>query len=313
MLDVVRAVGLVTVQDRGWDSGRAVGLPQSGALDLGALIIGNALVGNDPAAAGLEVVGGSLTVRATTRTVIAITGGVGARVGDGAVPRWRSVVVEPGSTVTIGTGASQRVGYLAVAGGIDVAPTLGARATYLPTGIGGFHGRRLGAGDQIPVGLTNQSYSPKMLAVEPDVPGTTSPIRVVAGPQAYLFDEDALARLVRSEWTVSPTSDRMGSRLVGPSIAPRIAASLPSEATCLGAIQIPDDGQPIVLLADGPTVGGYPKVGAVISADLGRFAQLGPGSRVHFSWVTIAEAATALAEWSGRLATAVVPVQGRVP
>jgi 5-oxoprolinase (ATP-hydrolysing) subunit C len=205
--------------------------------------------------------------------------------------------------VTVRTGATGRFGYLAVGGGIDVVPTLGSRATYLPIGIGGLGGLRLRPGDRLPTGPVAQA-APVGRRFDPDEVTPTGPIRVVRGPQAHLFSEANLRALEVGEYAVSPTSDRMGTRLQGPSLAPVVKAALPSEAACPGALQIPDDGQPIAILADGPTVGGYPKIGVIISADLPRFGQCGPETPIRFEWVSIADAQRLRMEWLGRLAGA---------
>jgi len=297
VLFIVKALGLVTVQDRGWSIGRAIGLPQSGALDVEAFVTANRAVGNESGAAVLELVGGSLTVRAEVPVVIAAGGGAGARIGTQRIAAFTAYPLPAGAVVTLDTAPTGRVGYLAVAGGIDVPVILGSRSTYLPTAFGGYQGRRLQAGDRLSLGPPATA----MTTGSPTEPSETGPIRVVPGPQGHLFGDESLAALESTVWQVSAASDRMGTRLIGSAIAPRVPATLPSEATCLGAIQIPDDGQPIVLLADGPTVGGYPKIGAVITADLGRFAQLGPGASVRFSWVSLAQAVPAAARWMNRV------------
>jgi allophanate hydrolase subunit 2 len=132
-------------------------------------------------------------------------------------------------------------------------------------------------------------------------PAESRAVRLVRGPQADLFPRESHLALEENDYRVSPTSDRMGSRLDGPALSILAEATLPSEGTCLGAIQVPDGGQPIVLLRDGPTVGGYPKIGAVISADLARFAQVPLGETVRFEWVSLADAHTAMYEARERL------------
>jgi allophanate hydrolase subunit 2 len=184
---------------------------------------------------------------------------------------------------------------------VAVSPVLGSRSTYLPTGLGGFRGRRLAAGDVLPVGPA-PAWSPPPGTTGPEFEPSTAAVRIVPGPQRHLFTEAVQADLERHAFAVGAASDRMGTRLVGPAVVPSVRAANPSEATCLGAVQVPDGGQPIVLLADGPTVGGYPKLAAVIGADLGRFVQIPPGGEVRFEWVTVADAQRALADSAERLA-----------
>jgi biotin-dependent carboxylase-like uncharacterized protein len=300
VIDVLRSAGLVTVQDLGWETGRAVGLPQSGAIDPPALMAANVLTGNEIGAAGLEIGAGSVTLRFATPRLIAATGSVWLAIDDEERAPWTGHQVAAEATVTVRTGATGRFGYLAVGGGINVAPTLGSRSTYLPIGIGGLDGHRLRPGDRLPTGPSDQPVRVGR-QFDPGEVTPTGPIRVVRGPQAHLFSEATLRALEIGEYVVSPTSDRMGTRLQGPSLAPVVKAALPSEAACPGALQIPDDGQPIVILADGPTVGGYPKIGVIISADLPRFGQSGPETTIRFEWVSIAEAQRLRMEWLGRL------------
>ncbi|MEZ4456794.1 MAG: biotin-dependent carboxyltransferase family protein [Gemmatimonadales bacterium] len=288
MLAIERVSGLATVQDQGWSGWRSIGLPPGGAADPAALRIGNAVVGNPVHHAGIELTLGALSATCARDTVIAVTGGGGPVAVDGReVEPNAAVPVAAGATLVVGRATSGRFRYLAVAGGIAVPPQLGSRSTYLPTGFGGLEGRPLAADDRLPLG---SPVHPPATAPGPSSPGDDSAIRVTAGPQSSLFPPDAGVLFEASEYRVAAASDRMGTRLEGPSLPLRQAASLPSEPTCLGAIQVPDDGRPIIILGDGPTVGGYPKLGAVIAADLGRFAQLPLGSPVRFHWVAVIEA-----------------------
>lgn len=290
MLTVLKTSGLATVQDLGWPTGRALGLPQSGAMDSSALRLANSLVGNPVGAAAIELALGGATVRFDEPRRFAIAGAVGTSAIAGTpLGPFTTHLGHAGDELSIGPPSDGRFCYLAVEGGIDVAPTLGSRATYLPTAMGGYRGRRLEANDEIPVGAPAVAGpAPGFRAPTEDC--SVGPIRLVAGPQAHLFSEETLARLEASSYSISPASDRMGSRLNGPSIAPVMKAGLPSEAACLGAVQVPDNGQPIALLVDGPTVGGYPKVGVIASADFARFGQLRPGVEVRFQFISVAEA-----------------------
>lgn len=288
MLEIQKAVGFATVQDRGWPTGRAIGLPQSGAMDLPALERANALVGNSPNQAGIELAVGSLTIRFQDARRFAITGARTSALLDGVPINLDTTQgTLPGQTLVIGPTGFGRFGYLAVGGGIAVPITLGARATYLPTGIGGHHGRLLRTGDRLPV--ADPKTAPPIGTVSP-APQGSGPIRIVAGPQADLFPTAAWETLLGNSFRISPTSDRMGVRLTGAAVLCSVAATLPSEGTAIGAIQVPDDGQPIVIGNDGPTVGGYPKIAAVITADRFRLIQVPPGEGIRFGVVSLSEA-----------------------
>jgi biotin-dependent carboxylase-like uncharacterized protein len=289
MIRVIRATGFTTVQDLGWRGYRSIGLPQGGAADRTSLQVANVLVGNRTGAAALELALGQLTVGFEAPTWFALTGaseGILASrpIGAGQVHR-----ALEGQELALTAGSGARFGYLAVAGGLAVDQVLGSRSTYLPSGLGGFRGRRLQVDDQLPIG---PAIDPPSLTVVPGALAqpTLGPIRITAAPQSQLFPDAAHRTLVDHPYRISAASDRMGTRLTGPPLPIRMTATLPSESTCLGAIQVPDDGQPIVVLMDGPTVGGYPKIGAVIGADLDRFAQTPLGEAVRFTWVSVAEA-----------------------
>ena len=313
---VLRAGGVATVQDEGWSTGRALGLPRSGAQDLEALALANALVGNAPGAAGVEIAAGGLEVGFDRVTRVALAGAPArAEVGGGPAGGGMTIAMRPGETLRIEAPTGGRFAYLAVAGGIDVPPVLGSRSTYLPTGIGGFKGRRLAPGDLVPLSAAAPGLGPDPgfrwpRAVRSPDP---RPLRIMMGPQADRFAPSLLARLERERYTVSSRSDRMGTRLEGPPLIPDVPAALPSEGSCLGAVQVPDNGQPIVILADGPTVGGYPKVAVVASVDFARVAQAAPGATVGFRWIDVAEAQRALHEARATLEHALALIRAGIP
>jgi len=311
MILTIRSVsGLATIQDLGWASQRAIGLPPSGAVDRAALCIANALVGNPVTTAGIELTLGPIEIETSHSVLVAATGSVGEwRSGDQILSPATTVALPAGSRFRLGPGPQTRFGYLAISGGMAVPEQLGSRATYLPTGLGGWHGRGLRPGDVLPVGEPSPA-PPAGTAADSIAAPTETPIRITGAGHDHLFDERAVAALVSAPYRILPQSDRMGSRLAGPTIHPRTRATLPSEGTCLGAIQVPDDGNPIVILHDGPTVGGYPKVAAVIGADLGRFAQVPLGGQVQFAWTSRAAAERAARQAHaalGRLVAAIGP------
>jgi biotin-dependent carboxylase-like uncharacterized protein len=308
----VTSAGFATVQDLGWRAGRAMGLPRAGALDRVALQLANALVGNPPEAAGVEVALGELTVTFTASLLVAVAGAARPVSVDGrSAPPGTTLRVAEGQRLSIGRADGGRLAYLAVRGGVAVPAVLGSRSTYLPAGFGGLEGRLLRPGDELPVGESPDLPAPPPgfswggAVRQPD----PSPIRVLAGPQADLFPPGTQASLERTSYTVAPQSDRMGTRLTGPPLAPHTRSTLPSEGTCVGAMQVPDGGQPIVILADGPTVGGYPKLAVVIGADLDRFAQIRPGHEVRFQWVGMTDAQRALHQARADLESAVALIR----
>lgn len=288
MIDVLKAPPFAIVQDLGWNSGRAIGLPPGGAMDRGLLAQANEAVGNPAGAAVLEWALGTGSLRFESEATVAIIRDAGCRV-DGVEHPPGVVVIPPGAVLEVFPRGADRFVYVAVRGGIDVPEVLGSRATYLPGGFGGFEGRRLKAGDRLPLGhVPRQRMKP--YTVPTRTPDRELTVRITRGPQWEHFDPAIQAGFLAGKYVVATASDRMGYRLEGPAIHPRDAATLPSEPACPGAIQVPDGGQLIVLMPDGPTVGGYPKIAAVIRADLASLAQCQPGRVVRFQEVSLLEA-----------------------
>jgi antagonist of KipI len=282
MITVVKAPPFATIQDLGWPTGRAMGLPQCGAMDPALLERVNRALGNPPGAAAIEWALGPGSLRFKHSAAVCVTFGAATRLS--GVPRHQLLMDVPaGGVLEILPGTAERFSYVGVRGGIDVPLLLGSRSTYLPGAFGGYQGRRLQSGDQLPLGP--EPGFPRLgrlnIPLAPD-PTAELTLRVTRGPQWDRFDGPERDRFFASRYTVTSTSDRMGYRLSGPTVTPRDSATLPSEAACPGAIQIPDGGQPIVLMPDGPTVGGYPKLGVLIREDLARLAQCQPGRAVHF-------------------------------
>lgn len=293
---VVREPGLLTtVQDLGRSGMARFGVASGGALDRGALMLGNRLVGNDPSEAGLEITLVGPTLAFTGHAVIALTGAdLGATLDGDAMPRWQPVSVTVGTHLSFagGAGADGARAYLCVAGGFALEPVLGSRSTDLVGGFGGVDGRPLRTGDELPMRGTSTSEAlfTHHLASTPPAYSSALAARVVLGPQVNRFTAQGVATFLGHPYTVSGKADRTGLRLVGPSIETVSGADLISEGIHHGAIQVPGDGQPIVLLAARQTVGGYVKIATVIGADLDAFGQLLPGQTVTFSTVEPAEA-----------------------
>ncbi len=286
---------LTTVQDLGRWGYQQEGMTPAGAMDPFALQVANLLVSNERSAAALEItmLGPALTF--LSDTVVALCGAdLSAQLDDMPVPLWKSYTVAAGQTLRFGKRRGGARVYLALAGGLDVPPVLGSRATFLRGKMGGLAGRALQAGDTLntcgrpEAGHAGQALRPT------DIPiyQSAATVRIVLGPQDDAFSEQECMRFLTMSYTVTPQSDRMGYRLAGSPLRYRESynGDLLSEAVPLGAIQVPPDGQPIILMADRQTTGGYPKIAAVISADFSRVAQLGPGDRISFQAVTLEEA-----------------------
>jgi biotin-dependent carboxylase-like uncharacterized protein len=290
MIEVVKAPPFATVQDLGWRTGRAMGLPPGGAMHPALLKEANLQVGNPAGLAGLEWALGPGMLRFVNEATVGVLRDAEVRV-EGTVQPAGPIHVNAGATVDVVPRGHDRFLYVAVRGGIDVAPVMGGRSTYLPGGFGGHEGRRLKSGDRLPIGAAPNPARRSAAGGEGAASvGDALVLRVTRGPQWERFDPAAHAAFFAGEYTVTSASDRMGYRLSGPAVVPRETATLPSEAACPGAVQIPDGGGPIVLMPDGPTVGGYPKMVVVILADLGELAQCQPGRVVRFRKVSLEEA-----------------------
>ena len=301
-MEIVSSGLLTTVQDLGRRGYQRYGIPVCGALDPVSLRIANILVGNPEGEAGLEITALGPTVRFTTDSVFAVVGADFRPVVDGIEVRtWESVEVTAGSALSIGTASDGLRAYLAVAGGIDVPLVMNSRSTDLKGAFGGFEGRALRNGDLLPIGhsphLSDWSGArlPDGISRQPTF-GQEFQFRVVLGPQDGEFTESGVNAMLTSEYTVSADSDRMGCRLEGPEIAHESGPDIVSDGTALGSIQVPGSGQPIILLADRGTTGGYAKIATVIGPDIGQMAQAMPGAKVRFSAVSVDEAHEILRE-----------------
>lgn len=284
---VLRAGMLTTVQDSGRRGHRADGVPLSGAADPLALRLANLVAGNDEHAAGFECTLVGPTLRFARDAVVAWGGAESA-----ALPSGRPVAVRAGATLEIGPLRRGARGYLAIAGGIDVTPVLGSRSTFVRAGLGGLDGRALRDGDALPIAAGTRDTRGSWQIDERIVPRhvATPTVRVIAGAHAEDFEGWR-----EREFSVSAHSDRMGVRLAGVVARRGPARELVSSPVAPGTIQVPPDGQPIVLLAEAQTIGGYPQLAHVITADLPLVAQLRPGEAVKFTEVSLDEALRAAA------------------
>ena len=307
------------IQDAGRFGHRHQGLAVSGYLDRPLADCANTLVGNAPGTACIELrgLGPTLGIRRGPLR-IALVGTVSAtilRASGSSLPlaAWQSATLDEHDSLKIGAVAGGTA-YLAITGGCAVPRQLGSRSTYQRAGIGGCAGHALQTGDQIPCARMNQ-HDYREMRGEAFV-HTDGPIRVMLGPQAGHFTAEAIAAFLKTSYTATPEQDRMGMRLAGPTLAhvSPAAADIISDGVTPGAIQVPANGQPIILLADCQTVGGYPKIATVISADLPRLAHCPPATNLTFLAVDLAGAHQALAElrqrwrdWSRSLQTFLPP------
>ncbi|VVE86602.1 biotin-dependent carboxyltransferase family protein [Pandoraea bronchicola] len=304
MIDIQRAGLLTTVQDLGRPRQREYGVASGGAVDSLACTVANRLVGNDLNAATLEITMGACVLRFSAATLVALTGADCHADLDGTpVWSWWRFPVARGQTLTLRPARFGMRTYLAVAGGIDVPETLGSRSTDLAAGFGGFEGRALRDGDRIAIGHAGAAVRHvEPLGVRPPV-WLSDPlahrVRVLPGPEYDDFTAATHKRFWENPWQVTPNSNRMGYRLSGPEPLERKknrSHDLLSHGVLPGVIQVPPSGQPIILLADAQTTGGYPKIGTVISADLWRLGQARLGGTLYFSECSAAEAREALRE-----------------
>jgi biotin-dependent carboxylase-like uncharacterized protein len=272
MIEILEPGPLCTVQDLGRSGWAELGVGRAGAFDRGALALANRLVGNHPAAAGLEITLGGLRLRLSGAATVAVTG---ARCG-GTLDWGRAVSLPAGSVLELHAPSEGLRTYLAVRGGLDAAPVLGSRSTDT---LGGLGPAPLRAGDRLGIGASGAAGIDGSAAVPRPVPAR---LEVVLGPRADWFTGEAVALLVSARWTVRPESNRIGVRLDGPELPRMRAGELASEATVPGALQVPPDGRPILLGPDAPVTGGYPVIAVLRERDLDAAGQLRPGDRVQF-------------------------------
>ena len=307
MIEILEPGPQTTVQDRGRRGYLRYGIPGSGALDDHAFTIANRLAGNDDAAAMLECTLSGPRFRVDQPCAIAVTGAeVAVTVNGAAAAQWSTLLLAPGDAVRIGTARTGLRSYVAFSGGLDVPLRLGSRSTYLRGRLGGVDGRALQRGDRIAL---HAAATPRVR----DLPATARPVygaealaRVVLGPQDDRFTAAGIATFLAGAYTLLPQSDRMGARLQGSRIEHVRGHDIVSDGIAAGSVQVPGDGQPIVLLVDRQSTGGYTKLATVCSFDIGRIAQLRPGQRLRFEAVDLTQAHALLREWRTMLADLLV-------
>jgi antagonist of KipI len=294
---VIKPGMLTTVQDLGRWGLQARGVPVAGPMDPWSHRLANALVGNGRAAATLEITLLGPELEFEDERLAAVAGAEFEIVVDGRPAPWNTPFLIPGgSRLRFGRREQGVRAYLAIAGGIAVTPVLGSRATHVVSGLGGFAGRPLKIGDRLPLGdeVTGRGPAPALESPMLPFPAGEATVRVLPGPQDDYFAGDALDALQSGPYVIAQNSDRMGFRLAGPVLAHARGADIISDATPLGVLQVPASGQPILLMADRPTAGGYPKIATVISADMAVAGQLSPGDSIVFRVCTMREAMAAL-------------------
>jgi len=307
---VVRPGLLSSVQDNGRVGYQKYGVIASGVMDPLAHRIGNIVVGNNENVSTIEITMVGPVIEFQKDTLFSLCGGdLSPTINQVPVPMWRPVWVRKGAQLKFGTCLNGCRTYLAVAGGFDIPVVMGSKSTYLRGGIGGYQGRALQAGDRLEFGndnpisqsltkaLSDESAGGPFAAASWAVSSEFLPnykdhptIRIIRGKEYDWFTEDSQKKLLKEAFIVSPQSDRMGYRLKGPQLSLSEPVELISEAVSFGTVQVPAEGQPIVLLADRQTTGGYPKIAQIITVDLPLMGQLKPGDRIYFSEVSHQEA-----------------------
>lgn len=290
-LEIIEPGAITSVQDLGRPGFQSLGVSPGGAADPVAARVANRLVGNPDGAAVLECCMSGPVLKFTRAARVAFIGWGDSRAG-------RPIEMDAGGELDLRRGMRSVRGYVAIDGGIDVLELLGSRATDLRAGFGGFQGRKLNAGDVLPLGKAGHAipHGPWQVGwPRTQAPGRMIELRFLSGMQAGWFTEKARQLFQSAVYQTSPVSDRMGARLEGPELALEQAREMVSQPVTAGSVQVPPDGKPIILLAERQTIGGYPQIGHVISADLPLLARAWPGTPVRFREVTLDEARAA---WS---------------
>jgi biotin-dependent carboxylase-like uncharacterized protein len=317
MLRILEGGLQTTVQDAGRFSWYHIGMPPSGAMDQFSFRVGNRLVGNGDDAAALEITFAGPTIESTEDAVFTVTGAdLPVKVNGRRVPRWVTHQLRAGDRVECGEVERGVRAYLCVSGGIAIPPLLGSRSTYLLARFGGVEGRRLQAGDVLPVGessaesdrLVGRNIPSRFL---PELPRDIE-LRIIMGLCSYRLSEDSIEEFLRAKWEVSTEADRVGYRLRGATFrfkdrtAPFGAGSDPSNVVDVGypvgSIQVPGGQEAILLMRDAVTAGGYATIGTVIQSDLDLLAQAPPRSNVRFRAISVDDAMRARREYWARIA-----------
>ncbi|WP_100403199.1 biotin-dependent carboxyltransferase family protein [Bacillus sp. FJAT-42315] len=304
---IARPGFFTTVQDRGRTGNRQYGVVVSGAMDDLSLRLGNWLVGNEGGTGALEMTMTGANVQFDEPVFVAFTGAEANIECQGkSIPMWRPVYIPPRSEVHVKRLIQGSRVYLSIAGGVDVPKVLGSRSTYTRGQFGGFEGRALKKGDVLSIGYPSETIQavidalPKEAArilamnwgIAPSVYHSlkNTCLRCMEGSEYSYFTATSQQDFWRTSYKITPESDRMGFRLDGARLEMSKSKEMISEAVAIGTIQVPASGQPIILMADGQTTGGYPKIANVATVDIPSLAQKIPGAEVYFEYVTLEEA-----------------------
>jgi KipI family sensor histidine kinase inhibitor len=289
VFQVLKPGFFTTVQDLGRYGYLKYGVPISGAMDTFSHVAANLLVANNPDDACLEITLIGPELQALTKTQIAMTGGVACPKIDGQhVPMWQTLEIQEGTVISFGKMESGCRAYLSIRGGIDTPQVLGSRSTYVRGGFGGINGRQLKAEDIIQ-GFDVSPLKVGYLMPEELVPQFTGQFKahVVLGPQANMFTEEGITTFLSSQYKVTLQADRMGYRFEGPMIEHKAKADIISDALLPGAVQIPKNGKPIMIMRDAQTAGGYPKIAVIITPDISTLGQAKTNDIIEFSKITL--------------------------
>lgn len=291
MFKVIKPGLQTTVQDLGRFGFQQIGISPSGAMDPYSMQLANILVGNSPNEAVLEVALMGPTLEVLTDLTAAVCGGNFSLNVDGRpVPMWKSFQIKKGQILSVGVSKLGARAYLAVSGGVDVPDVLGSKSTFLNGRFGGYHGRALQSGDILSGNPSVRQITKRLHPALIPIYKNKVEVRIIFGPHHEMFTSQARKLFLTEEFTVTPESNRMGYQLKGPKIEHSDGPDIISDAVPLGGIQVPKSGQPIILMADRQTTGGYARIGTVISVDIPVLAQAVPGTVVKFSQITLQEA-----------------------
>ena len=282
---------LTTIQDEGRYGYEQFGMSPAGPMDQNAFRTANLLVGNPMGESALEATVLGPTLRFDADNVVAVTGAdMGPALNGQPGPMYQAVAVKAGDQLKLGAAKTGCRAYIAFAGGLDVPQVMGSRATALQNQVGGYQGRKLAKGDRIGFRAPNPRLPLPRTAPVPAPAGKEAVIRVILGPQDDMFTKEGIDTFLSQPYTVSKDFDRMGCRLEGAVIAHKQDGNIISDGMATGAIQVPTSGQPIIMLAERQTVGGYTKIATVISADLPLVGQRKTGDVIRFQAVSVEEA-----------------------
>ena len=315
MLTILTAGTYTSIQDKGRTGYQALGVPEGGAVDPDARIAANWLVSQPPETAGFEIFIGGFSFKTDTALAIALSGSLSVQLtitpafGNARTePAGQTIWLQPGDKVLVSPLRGSNLAFLSVSANFDLPPVFGSVSTSPNARIGGLDGGMLRAGDKLP--LRAITPAPKQRQLQAECAKLFQPrtiFRIVLGPQDFCFESDQIEKLTSSDWKLTTRMDRMGLRLSGPSLTHKINADILSDGIVKGAVQVPGDGQPIILMADHQTTGGYTKVASVISSDLPALTRLAAHRAIRFMIVSQAEAEQ-LARQKAALLSKVLPM-----